>query len=1505
MTRHLLKFAATAFTCCALLIVYSASVVAADRIWDGGGANDSWSTPANWDGDLTAPVGSDTLTFDGSLRLAPTNNLTADTIFTQLTFAPTAGSFTLGGNEITLGGNIVNSSPNAQIVNLPLLLNGNRTVSVDTGGQLTLGGVISGATFGITKSGAGTLTLGAANTYTGNTTLDGGTLAYTANNTTIQALNFGPVASATAVASVNASTLDLTNANLTATSLNVNSNSSTPNSIIIGAGKTLTVNGAFTVGPAVAFNETVSGVVTNLNISGNSLVVNGGTTAFAIVQGRSNAATGTDPIATVDMSANGGLNNFTYTGTGTGTAGEFRVGSGNARGTLTLANVSNTITAPQVRVGDSSVGGTGDNNAGRSTLHLGAGTNVISTSSIVIGNGKSGGTIDFAAAATNGTVTIAGITGGASTTPISVGTSSSATGSNDESQLFLAGHNATVQGSTVIVGRLANGTAGNSARGNITFDTGTFNATSLQIAVNSSGSAANGATGVFTLGGPSPDNTAATGILNVTAQFLLGNRTNTNPAAGKSTATFTINGGTANIGADILDASTTVSNTGANVSTLTLAGGTLNMSNHNIGSAAAPITNVNLNSGTLNSPGLISGSTINILPQVVISGTPSFAIGNGGTLNSFSSPITLGTGATLSGGGPGGATVNGDVIANSGSKVLPGNSTTASTLNLNNNLTLNSGSGVKFKLSENQGSGNDQINVSSGALNLSGTVNVEIGIAGIGPQIGNTYTLFNYAALNGNQSNFNVIGPGSRTTFTILPTNTTPGTIQLSVGGSGPLALTWRGNVNSTWDLNTTANWQNPSLASDKFFQLDSVTFDNTSTNLSDVSIVGQLSPGGVSVSATRNYKFVGTGGIAGGGNLTKSNTGTLILATNNTYTGTTDIQGGTLQIGDGGTTGSLGLGAVSNEGVLVFNRSDLATVTVPNVISGGLGTVVQNGSGTLMLTGSNTYAGGLTINNGTVRTNVVGAPGTGVTTINAGGTLVVGAAHINAITIAGGAIGSSFGTTATSFTSSDFTAAASTTSTVYTADPQFPATNGEMVLTGTLRGSGNLNVLSGSNATSPDANRGFRLRGQAPSDYSGTITLGHNVKGEIQTSVVGNFSPAGTGKFVLTAGDAALNGTQNAATTTNGYSEFNVRNNSTGNNTFGNDVEITGTGLALMNALGTAPVNSVTTMGNLKIGGGQELGVFLNTAATPPPAHVIEFPTVTLNGGIATFSPKTPGFGPANSVGSDIALGNVSQLVAGSGLTMSGLRTLFINGTTSYTGPTTVNSGFLGGTGTINSTVTVNPTGALAPGSVSSPIGTLTTSAVNLGGSLRIDLDDSAVGVQDVLNVNGALALSGATLNLNINGVLTQPAYIIAHYGSVSGGTFSSFVGTPGYYKVDYNYLGGHQIALVPAAALVQGDWDRNGVTNSADIKAMLKALTDLNAYKAQNSLSDTNLLTIGDINVSGAVNNQDIQPMLDLIAGLGGGSVAAVPEPASMALGGIGFAALVFVARRKKLAA
>jgi fibronectin-binding autotransporter adhesin len=87
---------------------------------------------------------------------------------------------------------------------------------------------------------------------------------------------------------------------------------------------------------------------------------------------------------------------------------------------------------------------------------------------------------------------------------------------------------------------------------------------------------------------------------------------------------------------------------------------------------------------------------------------------------------------------------------------------------------------------------------------------------------------------------------------------------------------------------------------------------------------------------------------IAGSNGLEKGDTGTLILGGNNTYTGGTTITAGTLQIGNGGTTGSI-VGDVTNNGVLDFSRFD--ALTYSGVVS-GTGALVKDGAGVLTLTG-------------------------------------------------------------------------------------------------------------------------------------------------------------------------------------------------------------------------------------------------------------------------------------------------------------------------------------------------------------------------------------------------------------------------------------------------------------------------------------------------------------------------------------------------------------------------
>jgi len=94
------------------------------------------------------------------------------------------------------------------------------------------------------------------------------------------------------------------------------------------------------------------------------------------------------------------------------------------------------------------------------------------------------------------------------------------------------------------------------------------------------------------------------------------------------------------------------------------------------------------------------------------------------------------------------------------------------------------------------------------------------------------------------------------------------------------------------------------------------------------------------------------------------------------------------------------------------------------------------------------------------------------------------------------------------------------------------------------------------------------------------------------------------------------------------------------------------------------------------------------------------------------------------------------------------GAGTLSLNGTSTYTGSTTVSNGAVGGTGSIASPLTVVAGGSLTPGA---PVGTFTVSNnATIGGSIVMSLNSSSPLLNSQLAVTGTLNVSGSTLTVN-----------------------------------------------------------------------------------------------------------------------------------------------------------
>ena len=383
------------------------------------------------------------------------------------------------------------------------------------------------------------------------------------------------------------------------------------------------------------------------------------------------------------------------------------------------------------------------------------------------------------------------------------------------------------------------------------------------------------------------------------------------------------------------------------------------------------------------------------------------------------SPVTIRGGVWLDGRLGGSGIVGAPVSCEPGGGISPGQGTNSpGTLTIANSLTLNNALN-DFDLSD-DASGATKTNdllVVTGNLTLLGTNTLTIHKLNSSMPAG-IYPLIAYSgSLTGSVANLTVAGlDGIPLTLT-----NPPGKIALVIKTlRAPAALVWAGGQNgNAWDLVTTSNFLN-GAARDYFVPQDSVMFNDSGIPNTNVNLSGTLIASNLTIHSAFNYFFNGTGAIGGSGGLTKTNSGMLVINTDNSYTGRTVIGGGVLEVNDLSVANAPGpLGSAPNASptnLVIFNgatwrinstqaytdrgatlQSGTNTIDVPTYgalvnCSGqitGAGALQKIGQGTFILGTSNNYSGGTIVKSGVMQLATEAANqygfGSGLVTLDGG----------------------------------------------------------------------------------------------------------------------------------------------------------------------------------------------------------------------------------------------------------------------------------------------------------------------------------------------------------------------------------------------------------------------------------------------------------------------------------------------------------------------------------------
>ncbi len=342
--------------------------------------------------------------------------------------------------------------------------------------------------------------------------------------------------------------------------------------------------------------------------------------------------------------------------------------------------------------------------------------------------------------------------------------------------------------------------------------------------------------------------------------------------------------------------------------------------------------------------------------------------------NTYDGPTAVGAGTlAVTGSVKGG----GDIIVSNGAALLVRANGGISIITNAASLTFGTGGATSFTVSNFVGNANAPVNVAT--LSASGTVTVNL--LGL-PPLGQ-FPLINYTgSIGGSGYAAFALGAVPSGVFVTLSNNTANSSVDVVVATNN---LIWSGAVNGTWDTGVTANWTRGG-ASSTFNSNAGAQFDDTAAGTTAVTLNAAVSASAVNfANSSKNYSISGNGSIGGGATLVKGGTGTVTLATTNTYAGSTTVNAGTLLV-----NGTLPAGTVTvAAGSLLAGSGKVYGPTT--VQPGGILRPGAGGTDVASLTISNSLSLAGTVLFTLNRTNALTASKiAGLGSVTCGGTLTV-----------------------------------------------------------------------------------------------------------------------------------------------------------------------------------------------------------------------------------------------------------------------------------------------------------------------------------------------------------------------------------------------------------------------------------------------------------------------------------------------------------------------------------